>query len=102
RCGCNFPDAKSMAGQPIHEPDSSASAASGPEPQHTDLTRGRFVVLRHSAPADVHFDLMFEQAGSLTTWRSPCCLSEAGGQPIRIGRASCRETGGGEAGAASG
>src|ERR1043165_9144409 len=84
RRGCNRSGARSMASEPIHGRDSSASAERGPEPQAVDLSAGRFVVLRHMWGADTHFDLMFEHAGKLMTWRSEAPLAEIGERPVTI------------------
>src|SRR3989442_1319818 len=86
RRGCNWPGARSMAGEPVHGPDSSASANPGPEPQPVDLSGGRVVILHHIWGAESHFDLMFEHSGHLMTWRSGLALSEIGAQPVPITR----------------
>ena len=73
-----------MPDERIHGRDSSASVKRGPEPQPVDLTGGRFVVLHHTGVGEPHFDLMFEQARSLATWRSPCPLREIADQPVPV------------------
>jgi hypothetical protein len=45
-----------------------------------------FVVLEHTAPDGVHWDLMLQDTGTLLTWRLAVSPQEIGSGPIQIQR----------------